>query len=157
VEVSEGACLWPPNHKFYSIENFLGSDDYVWATSSDCSITSRRVQKCTQTESDSTNDTTNCKYVTEDDILCLLAERSGSSQSGRKYDITLDFQFLFLMMLEEVHQNPVIQVEMVIVIRIYQYLHSLLPLYIMEKLRLMNYLQCIVRRKSLLLVVLIIL
>jgi len=87
--VANGPCLWPPNHKFYSLEDFLNSD-YITATNRDCPIRYISYVKCTQVESSgSEDDTDTCNYHESDDVLCVLAERSGSSKNGRIYNIVL--------------------------------------------------------------------
>lgn len=91
VTVSPGPCLWPPNHKFFSLTDFLNTHDYLTATDpANCPINYVEYVKCTQTESSgSSDDTDTCNYHSGDDVLCVLAERSGDSSSGRSYDIVL--------------------------------------------------------------------
>jgi hypothetical protein len=93
IEISDGPCIWPPNHKYYTLTNFLHSSDYIRATHSDCPISSLTFKQCTQTESGSTDNSDNCQYINDQDVLCVLAERSGSSlPNGRRYNITLDIK-----------------------------------------------------------------
>jgi len=89
VTVAPGPCLWPPNHKYYSIENFLSSGTYIYAANSDCPIKEITFSKCTQTETSSSTGADNCNYSSDSDTLCVLAERSGNSPDGRQYVIEI--------------------------------------------------------------------
>jgi hypothetical protein len=73
--------------------DFLHSDSYIKAANPiDCPIRSISYIKCNQAESSSGSSTESkntCTYHEYDDVLCLLAERSGKSKYGRIYNVVL--------------------------------------------------------------------